>query len=214
MKKLILIFVAIATLACFSACNCNQKACTSDEVATTNENLQTAITGESNASAKYALISEEAHNQGQHGVAAMFAAASQAEAIHVQNHTLVLNDLGETIEVVAEPQIGNDLEELLQGAIEGETYEFTEMYPPMIEQANKEDIADALRTFTYAKKAEENHAKLYAETLELLKAGKSDEIAKIWYVCPICGNLFNTVDGYEICAICGVNKSTFISFEK
>jgi rubrerythrin len=214
MKKLFLISVAIATLACFSACNCNQKACTSDEAVTTNENLKTAITGESNASAKYALISEAAFMQGHTGIAAMFAAASHAEAIHVQSHTLVLNDLGETIEVVAEPQIGEDLEELIQAAIEGETYEFTEMYPPMIEQAGKEDIIDAVRTFTYAKKAEENHAKLYAETLELLKAGKGDEIAKIWYVCPVCGNLFNTVEGYEICAICGVNKLTFIPFEK
>jgi rubrerythrin len=214
MKKLLLIFVAIATLACFSACNCNKKACTSDEVIPTNENLKTAIIGESNASAKYALISEEALNQGQTGIAAMFAAASAAEKIHVQNHTLALNDLGEAIEVEVEPQIGNDLEELLQVAIEGETYEFTEMYPPMIEQANKEELTDALRTLTYAKKAEETHAKLYTETLELLKAGKDGEIAKIWYVCPICGNLFNTVEGYEICAICGANKITFISFEK
>jgi rubrerythrin len=214
MKKLLLISVAIATLACFSACNCNQKKCASDEATATNENLKTAITGESNASAKYALISEEALNQGHPRIAAMFAAASAAEAIHVQNHTLVLNDLGETIEVVAEPQIGEDLEELLQGAINGETYEFTEMYPPMIEQANKEELTDALRTLTYAKKAEETHAKLYAETLEFLKTGNGDAIAQIWYVCPICGNLFNTVEGYEICAICGANKITFISFEK
>jgi rubrerythrin len=127
---------------------------------------------------------------------------------------LVLTDLGETIDVTAEPQIGEYLEELLQAAIDGETYEFTEMYPPMIELATKDNLTDAIRTFTYAKKAEERHANLYTETLELLKAGKGDEIAKIWYVCPICGNLFNTLEGYEMCAICGAKKDTFTPFEK
>jgi rubrerythrin len=144
----------------------------------------------------------------------MFAAASHAESIHVANHTVVLTELGETIEVVIEPQIGEDMEALIQAAVEGETEEFTAMYPPMIEQADAEKLDDAKRTFTYAKKAEETHAKLYAETLEMLKAGKGDEIAKVWHVCPLCGNLFNTLEGYEICAICGANKTTFIPFEK
>ncbi|MDR2971007.1 MAG: hypothetical protein LBU83_03650 [Bacteroidales bacterium] len=207
MKKLTLI---IAIAACFFACT--QKKAESLQVITIADHLKTAITGETNASAKYALISEQALNQEQNGIAAMFAAASYAEGIHVQNHKLVLETLGETIEVVAEPQIGEDLEENIQGAIDGETYEFTEMYPPMIEQANSENNRDALKTFTFAKKAEERHALLYSETLELLKTG--NEIAKIWYVCPDCGNLFNTLEGYEMCAICGVNKVNFILFEK
>jgi rubrerythrin len=88
------------------------------------------------------------------------------------------------------------------------------MYPPMVEQANNENNRDAVKTFTFAKKAEERHAILYSETLDLLKAGNSNEIAKIWYVCPDCGNLFNTIEGFEMCAICGVNKMNFIPFEK
>ena len=212
MKKITLITAVIAAFACFFACTNRQLEELTD--ATTTENLKTAIIGESNASAKYALISEQALNQGQDGIAAMFEAASAAEALHVQHHILVLNDLGEGIEVIPDLQISENLEENIQDAIDGETYEYTEMYPPMIEQANKEDLVDAVRTFTYAKKAEERHAKLYTETLALLKAGKSDEIAKIWYVCPLCGNLFNTLEGYEICAICGAGKNTFIHFEK
>jgi rubrerythrin len=211
MKKL-LSLVAVATVACFFACT-SKTVDTSSDV-TTVDNLKTAITGETNASAKYALISEEALNQGLNGVAAMFAAASEAEAIHVRNHTLVLSDLGETIEVEANPQIGDDLEVLIQDAIDGETEEFTEMYPPMIERADKDNNLDAVRTFTYAKKAEERHAQLYTETLELLKTGKAGEISKTWYVCPPCGNLFNSLDGFEICAICGAHKSMFILFDK
>ena len=209
MKKLTLIIIAIA---CLVACTQKKTGSTQSD-ATTIVNLITAITGETNASAKYALISKEALLQGQIGIAAMFAAASYAETIHVQNHTLVLNELGETLEVEAEPQISEDLEENIQTAIDGETEEFTQMYPPMIEKAKKENLMDAVKTFTYAKKAEERHAFLYSETLELLKAGKSNEIATIWYVCPDCGNLFNTLESYEICAICGVNKTNFIPFE-
>jgi len=210
MKKLTLILVA---LACLLACTPKKTVSTQTD-ATTVENLITAITGETNASAKYALISAEAFMQGEIGVAVMFAAASYAEAIHVENHTAVLEELGETIEVDAEPQIGEDLEENIQGAIDGETEEFTEMYPPMIEQAKKESLMGAVKTFTYAKKAEERHAILYSETLELLKAGKGGEIATVWYICPDCGNLFNTLEGYEMCAICGVNKAGFIPFGK
>jgi rubrerythrin len=210
MKKFTL-FITIA--ACLFACT-PKKTDSSKVDATTIDNLITAITGETNASAKYALISEKALNLEQNGIAAMYAAASYAETIHVQNHTSVLKDLGGSIELVVEPQIGEDLEELIQGAIEGETFEYTEMYPPMIEQANKENILPAVKTFTFANKAEERHAKLYSETLELLQAGKSDEIANVWYVCPDCGNLFKTLDGYEMCAICGVNKINFIPFEK
>ena len=210
MKNFTLILIAAA---CFFACTPKKTDSTKVD-ATTIENLKTAITGESNASAKYALISDMALNLEQNGIAAMFAAASFAENIHVQNHTAVLNELGETIEVIAEPEISDCLVENIQHAIDGEIYEFTEMYPPMIDQAQKETLMDAVKTFTYAKKAEETHARLYAETLELLKADKSDEIAKVWYVCPDCGNLFSMLDGYEICAICGVNKVDFIPFEK
>ena len=209
MKKFILFLTAIA---CLSACTNRQMEELTD--APTIDNLKTAIEGETNASQKYVKISEQALDQGQTGIATMFAAASFAENIHVQSHTAVLNDLGEGIEVIPDIEITDNLEENIQSAIDGETYEFTEMYPPMIKKAEKEDVTDAVRSFTYAKKAEERHAKLYTETLELLKAGKSNEIAAVWYVCPVCGNLFNTLEGYEICAICGVRKQSFISFEK
>jgi len=210
MKKLALMFIVAA---CFFACTTKKSVGTKPD-ANTIDNLITAIIGETNASAKYALISEEAFMQGHNGIATMFAAASYAETIHVWNHTSVLEELGEAIEVDADPQIGEDLIENIQKAIEGETEEFTEMYPPMIEQAKKENHLAAVRSFTYAKKAEERHAILYSETLELLKAGKSTNIAAIWYVCPDCGNLFNSLDGFEMCAICGVNKLGFIPFEK
>jgi len=208
MKKFIVIIIAIAAI--FFACN--QKKV--EPQPTTIDNLKTAITGETNASAKYAMISEEAMKQGLNGIAAMFAAASAAEAIHIQSHTKVLNDLNETIEVVAEPHISENMEENLQAAIEGETYEFTEMYPPMVTLANSDGNTAALISFTYAQKAEEIHAKLYTEALELLKAGKADEIAKIWYICPLCGNLFNTLEGNETCGICGVSSEAYTPFEK
>jgi len=209
MKKLIIIIIVIA---CVISCTNQPKSAQTH--ATTIENLETAIIGETNASVKYALISNEALYQEQYGIAAMFAAASAAEAIHVKNHTLVLEELGGAIEVFPEHKFSGTLEENIQNAIDGEIEEFTDMYPPMIATAKKDELVSALKTFTFAKKAEERHAQLYAESLGLLKAGNSDEISKIWYVCPDCGNLFNNLIGFEICAICGVNKEVFITFEK
>ena len=59
----------------------------------------------------------------------------------------------------------------LQAAINGETYEYKDMYPPMLDQA-KADDHKAKRMFGYALEAEAIHAKLYAMALEAVKQGK------------------------------------------
>jgi rubrerythrin len=210
MKKNILIIVAIA---CFFSCT-HKKTENIRINANTIDNLKTAIISETNASAVYTLISEKALNEGQNSIAAMFAAAAFAKVIHIKNHVLILKELGETIVAIPEPQIHEHLEENIQSAIDGETYKYIEMYPIMLEQANKENLAHAVKTFIYTKTSEEIHAKLFTEVLYLFKINKKNEIAKIWYACPVCGSLFNTLNENEICSICGINSNSFKSFEK
>ncbi len=88
----------------------------------------------------------------------MFRAAAEAETVHAINHLKALKAVKST-------------KENLQEAIDGETHEFTKMYPAMIEAAKAEGNKDALRTFKWANAVEEVHAKLYKGLLDGL--GKS-----------------------------------------
>jgi len=206
--KVIKFSVLFLTVAFFAA------SCSSPKPEKTIENLKAAITGETNASAKYKAFSEKAAEDGFLNIAKMFAAASEAEAIHVKNHNAVLAKLGEEpFNPVAETPIVNTTAENLQTAIEGETYEFTVMYPDFITVAKTEKSKDAIKSFTWASDAESTHAKIYSQALNILNTTESDEtLSSVWYVCPKCGDLFDIIEGLSGCPICATNPSTFLKF--
>ena len=95
----------------------------------------------------------------------------------------------------------------LQAAIDGETYEYKEMYPPMLSQADS-DGHKAKRMFGYAVKAEEVHANLYQQALEAVKAGK-DLTETEFYLCPICGHI-ELGKPPAACPICGTKAEKFV----
>ena len=180
----------------------------------TIENLKAAITGETNASAKYKAFSAKAAEEGYFNIAKMFAAASAAETIHVKNHNAVLTKLGEEpFNPVAETPVVNGTAANLWDAIEGEIYECTEMYPEFIDVAAVEKCTDALTSFTWASDAEATHAKLYGKVLDILTAtGEDATVASVWYTCPKCGDLFNTIEGVASCPLCATKSSAFEKF--
>ncbi len=158
------------------------------------ENLQEAFSGESQARNKYTFFAEKAEKEGKTGVAKLFRAAALAERVHAKNHLQALGKIKST-------------KENLKVAIEGENYEHEEMYPEFIENAKDEENEKALKSFTYANKVEKKHEKLYRSALESLEE-KGDLEEKEWYVCEVCGN---TVSGepLEKCPICGSPKEKF-----
>ena len=185
--------------------------CGSPKPVKTIENLRSAIEGETNASASYLAYSIKAAEEGFPNVAKMFAAASKAEAIHVENHNAVLVKLGEQPfnPTPDAPDVKSTVENIY-AAIDGETYEFTVMYPGFIADATTEKSLDAVETFEWAMESEKTHAKLYAEVLEILKETESDEtVPSTWYTCPKCGDLFHTLAD---CTLCATTSSSFLKF--
>lgn len=174
-------------------------------------NLKAAIDGEATASAKYAAFAGQAANDSLYAIEALFKATSGAEAIHIKNHQAVLVALG-----VADyqPNIQNfDVKttaENLQAAIDGETYEFTTMYPGFIKDAETESVQGALVSFNYAQDAEKGHAKIYANALANI--GTSNALDTIYYVCPKCGNTYAGTPS-ELCELCQTPASDFIIFK-
>ncbi|MGK7344474.1 MAG: rubrerythrin family protein [Candidatus Nitrospinota bacterium M3_3B_026] len=162
----------------------------------THENLQTAFAGESQANRKYSAFAEAADKDGFPNIAKLFRATAQAETFHAKGH---LKNMG-GIKTTAEN---------LQTAIAGETYEFTEMYPPMLEQAEAEGHKSRTM-FKWALEAEKVHAALYTKALEAAKAGKDIDVEV--YLCPSCGHIeFGRPS--EKCPICGAAPEKYLKID-
>jgi rubrerythrin len=158
----------------------------------TESNLWEAFAGESQANRKYLAFAKKADNEGYPQVAKLFRAAAEAETVHAHSHLRTLKGVKTTAEN-------------LKSAIEGETHEFKEMYPAMIEEAEKEGNKPAVRSFSFANDVEKVHAGLYEKALESLENPKDVDC---YYVCSVCG--FTCEDeAPEKCPVCGALKKAF-----
>ena len=162
---------------------------------TTLEDLAVAFAGESQANRKYLAFAKKADQEGQKQVAKLFRAASEAEAIHARRLLRTLGAIGTT-------------DENLKKGIEGETHEFTSMYPGFVAAAKAEGgQGEAEIAFTYAMKAEEVHAGHYKAALQAVQ-GKRDLTANKIFLCPVCGNI-ELGKAPDKCPICGVFGKQF-----
>jgi len=91
----------------------------------TIKNLESALAGESQAHIKYRYFARIARAEGHEEVARHFEHTADQELQHAWGHLELL---------IGKPTT----KECLQMAIEGETYEFTTMYPAFKEQAAQE----------------------------------------------------------------------------
>jgi rubrerythrin len=163
-------------------------------MATTKENLDTAFSGESQAYQKYSAFAKKAEKDGLTNIAKLFRTTAEAERIHAEGHLKAMDKVGSTLEN-------------LEAAIGGETYEYEDMYPPMYEQAVKENHK-AKKMFGYALEAEKVHAELYQKALAAVLEGKDLDEVNI-HLCPTCGYIeLGTLP--DKCPVCGVKGSTFI----
>lgn len=159
----------------------------------THDNLMEAFAGESQANRKYLAYAKKAEKEGKLNAAKLFKAASDAETLHALKHFEVAGKVGGTAEN-------------LKDAVAGETHEYKDMYPDFVKQAEAEGNKAALRSFTYAMKAEEVHARLYQEVLDNID--QEEEV--FYYLCPVCGNIEKRVP--ETCSICGAPGARFIKY--
>lgn len=157
----------------------------------TVDNLKNAFAGESQANRKYLAFAKKADEEGLKQVSKLFRAAAEAETVHAHSHLRVLGGVKTT-------------KENLQDAINGETYEFTKMYPQMIEEAKKEGNEQALQSFEHANSVEKTHAALYQKALNNL--GNNETVD--YFVCPVCGHTAEK-DAPDKCPVCTAPKSKF-----
>lgn len=164
------------------------------EMTKTMDNLAAAFAGESKANRKYLAFAKRADNEGYPQVAKLFRAAAAAETVHAHNHLRIMGGINTTKENIME-------------AINGETYEFNDMYPGFLEVAKEEGEKQAVWSFDIANEVEKIHADLYKKASEALN--KDNDLEAVdYYVCNVCGN---TVEGNppDKCPICKAGKKAF-----
>jgi rubrerythrin len=163
-------------------------------MAKTNENLEHAFAGESQANRKYLFFAEKAEEEGQKQIARLFRAAAEAETVHARNHLRVLQGIKST---------GDNL----SAAIGGEHQEFTQMYPGFIKEAEAEKHGSARRSFDLANQVEKTHHGLFQAALDTLNQGKA-MADQPFFVCQVCGH---TVEGAapDKCPVCGAQARMF-----
>jgi rubrerythrin len=161
---------------------------------TTNEDLREAFSGESQANRKYLAFARKADADGRAQIARLFRAAAEAETVHAHSH---LNVLGGVKDTAAN----------IQAAIDGEGFEFQQMYPKFLAQAQAENNKAATLSFQRALAVEKIHHGLYSQALAAHQSG-NDLPAQRIFVCPTCGN---TVLGQPPakCPICGAGEGAF-----
>lgn len=159
----------------------------------TLQNLMAAFAGEAEANRKYTAYAKKAEQEGKMNAAKLFRAAADAETIHALKHFEVAGKIGSTADN-------------LKDGVAGETYEYMDMYPDFVKEAEAEGNKAALMSFTFAMKAEEVHAGLYQEALENLD--QAEEV--FYYLCPVCGNIEKIQP--EKCSICGVPGTRFMKY--
>jgi rubrerythrin len=185
----------------------------------TQINLSNAFAGESQAFQKYTFFAELCKQLGYDDVSKIFRATAAQETTHAASHfTLLHPEL-----VVADASVLSEdakkalVAKCLEMAIEGETYEYTQMYPEMLIQAKEDNdngsqeliqeqideskehadmFKESARRFGYLVSVENHHADQYTVILnELLgkqAAGELDmsQIEGKW-ICKKCSLIYD-----------------------
>jgi len=131
------------------------------------ENLKAAFSAECQANRRYLYFARVADIEGYPDVGGLFRDTSEAETGHAFGHLDFLKEVGDPVTGVP---IGTT-EKNLKSAVEGETYEYTEMYPGFAKAARDEGLAELAEWFETLAKAEKSHAGRFTKGLERI-AGK------------------------------------------
>ena len=164
----------------------------------TYENLKTAFAGESQARVKYQFYASRAKKDGYEQIAEIFNETSDNEKEHAKIWYKLLND-----------DVG-DTKENLKLAIEGEDYEYTEMYKEFARIAREEGFEEIATKFDQVGAIEKEHEDRYKALLKNIDDDvvfKGDAIT-VWK-CRNCGYITVGETAPETCPVCDHPQSFF-----
>lgn len=125
-----------------------------DNQSITIKNLEAAFAGESMAHIKYLHFAKVARLHGDEATAKVFEDTARQEVMHALGHADLLY-----------PKDQLSVQDVLQYAIEGETYEYTEMYPTFRHEAEQEGNMAAVKEMDEQISESKEHAEMFTDVL-------------------------------------------------
>ncbi|MBU6281790.1 rubrerythrin family protein [bacterium] len=130
----------------------------------THENLKGAFAGESQANRRYLYFARKADIEGHPDAGGLFRNTAEAETGHAFGHLDFLSKVGDPATGLPIGQTKDNL----KAAVQGETYEYSEMYPGFAKTARDEGFPEIAEWFETLAKAEKSHAGRFEKGLKEL----------------------------------------------
>ena len=163
----------------------------------TEQNLQAAFAGESQARNKYTYFASVARAEGLEQIAGIFLETAENEKEHAKKEFDYLGGSGDT-------------RANLKAAAEGENYEHTSMYPEFKRVAQEEGFKEIATFFQEVAEVEEEHEKRYLALLKNLEQGKVFKKDKvIRWKCRNCGYIHEGIEAPMKCPACSHPQSYY-----
>ena len=165
----------------------------------TEQNLNIAFSGESQARNKYTYFSSIAKKEGYNQIADIFEESANNEKEHAKIWFKYLNG----------KEIGSTKENL-KAAIKGENGEWTKMYKYFADTAKKEGYTEIAQKFKMVAGVEKVHEERFKKYLDMLESGtlfKREN--KVMWRCKNCGHIHHGESAPETCPLCNHSKVFF-----
>jgi len=163
----------------------------------TEKNLLESFAGESMARNKYDFYASVCRKAGYEQFADFFAKTALNEKEHAKIWFKLYHGIG-------------TVDEVLKDCIEGENYEWTDMYKRFAEVARKEGFEDIAKEFDGVAKIEAEHEKRFQKLLDNLKAGVVfDKDKDVVWECSNCGHKHIGPHAPDMCPVCNHPQAFF-----
>ena len=163
----------------------------------TEQNLQTAFAGESQARNKYTYFASKAKKDGYVQISKIFEETANNEKEHAKMWFKLLGGIGTTAENLA-------------AAADGENFEWTDMYDQFAKEAREEGFDKIADMFEGVGKIEKEHEERYRKLLANVEGdvvfSKDGDV--IWQ-CINCGHICVGQKAPEVCPVCAHPQSYF-----
>ncbi len=177
-------------------------------------NLAKAFIGESQARNRYDCYAKIAQKEGFEQIAEVFRITAENEKVHAKRlfeHIQGIKQGNDAIVVETEaPTVYGTTVENLKAAIEGENYEYSQMYPEFAKKADEEGLGEIASRMRAIAKAEEHHEDRYKKLLAQVENStvfKKDR--ELEWVCRECGFVFIGQEPPEQCPSCDHPQSYY-----
>lgn len=163
----------------------------------TEQNLQAAFAGESQARNKYTYFASVAKKEGYEQIASIFLKTADNEKEHAKMWFKELQGIGDTVHN-------------LESAADGENFEWTDMYEEFAKTAEEEGFDELAKKFRLVAAIEKHHEERYRALLKNIETAAVFEKSKVKvWECRNCGHIVVGTKAPEICPTCAHPQSFF-----